>query len=202
MDNKEKNKNRPFFLYAALGLLIFLGVQQYNENVNAPESVSFSEFKLLITENKVNEAGMTEEAEKKVNAELSKLKMMSPMSAEASVVRSYIDCLVAVPWKKRSKIRHDLIRAENKTTGARGKNFKGVGRWNNARIIVNGGKVEHWLNHVKVVEFDRFSQTFEALVEKSKYEIWEHFGRWPEGVILLQDHGDKVSFKNIKVREF
>ena len=97
---------------------------------------------------------------------------------------------------------YDLIRAENKTTGARGKNFKGVGRWNNARIIVNGGKVEHWLNHVKVVEFDRFSQTFEALVEKSKYEIWEHFGRWPEGVILLQDHGDKVSFKNIKVREF
>ena len=53
-----------------------------------------------------------------------------------------------------------------------------------------------------MVEFDRFSQTFEALVEKSKYEIWEHFGRWPEGVILLQDHGDKVSFKNIKVREF
>ena len=63
-------------------------------------------------QNKVNEAGMTEEAEKKVNAELSKLKMMSPMSAEASVVRSYIDCLVGVPWKKRSKIRHDLIRAE------------------------------------------------------------------------------------------
>ena len=97
---------------------------------------------------------------------------------------------------------YDLIRAENKTTGARGKNFKGVGQWNNARIIVNGGKVEHWLNHVKVVEFDRFSQTFEALVEKSKYEIWEQFGRWPEGVILLQDHGDKVSFKNIKIREF
>ncbi len=63
-------------------------------------------------QNKINEAGMPEEAEKKVNAELSKLKMMSPMSAEASVVRSYIDCLVGVPWKKRSKIRHDLIRAE------------------------------------------------------------------------------------------
>ena len=69
-----------------------------------------SEFDEL--QNKVNEAGMPEEAEKKVNAELSKLKMMSPMSAEASVVRSYIDCLVGVPWKKRSKIRHDLIRAE------------------------------------------------------------------------------------------
>ena len=62
MDNKEKNKNRPFFLYAALGLLIFLGVQQYNENVNAPESVSFSEFKLLITEDKVTEAVIKEQS--------------------------------------------------------------------------------------------------------------------------------------------
>ena len=62
MDNKEKNKNRPFFLYAALGLLIFFGVQQYNENTNAPESVSFSEFKLLITENKVTEAVIKEQS--------------------------------------------------------------------------------------------------------------------------------------------
>jgi len=97
---------------------------------------------------------------------------------------------------------YDLIRAENRSTGGRGKNFKGVGQWNNARIVVRDGKVEHWLNHVKVVEFDRFSQTFQALVEKSKYEKWDQFGRWPEGVILLQDHGDEVSFKNIKIREF
>ncbi|MDC1543328.1 DUF1080 domain-containing protein [Flavobacteriaceae bacterium] len=97
---------------------------------------------------------------------------------------------------------YDLIRAENRTTGGRGKNFKGVNTWNNARIVVKGGHVEHWLNHVKVVEFDRFSQVFEALIEKSKYEKWEQFGRWPEGVVLLQDHGDKVSFKNIKIREF
>ncbi|MCH1525260.1 MAG: ATP-dependent zinc metalloprotease FtsH [Candidatus Actinomarina sp.] len=62
MDNKEKNKNRPFFLYAALGLLIFLGVQQYNENINEPESASFSEFKLLITENKVTKAVIKEQS--------------------------------------------------------------------------------------------------------------------------------------------
>jgi len=97
---------------------------------------------------------------------------------------------------------YDLIRAENPTTGPRGKNFKGVNQWNNARIVVRNGHVEHWLNHVKVVEFDRFSQTFKALVEKSKYEKWENFGRLPQGNILLQDHGDKVSFKNIKIREF
>ena len=97
---------------------------------------------------------------------------------------------------------YDLIRAENRTTGARGKNFKGVGQWNNARIVSKNGKVEHWLNHVKIVKYDRFSQVFEALVEKSKYEKWEQFGQWPEGVILLQDHGNEVSFKNIKIREF
>ena len=63
MDNKEKNKNRPLLLYVALGFLIFFGVQQYNENTNAPESVSFTEFKLLITENKVTEAVIKEQLE-------------------------------------------------------------------------------------------------------------------------------------------
>ncbi len=96
---------------------------------------------------------------------------------------------------------YDLIRAEN-TDSSRGKNFKGVDKWNNARIVVKGGQVEHWLNQIKVVEFDRFSQMFKALVEKSKYEKWENFGRIPEGLILLQDHGDQVSFKSIKIREF
>lgn len=63
-------------------------------------------------EKKIKQAGMTKEAEDKVRAELNKLKMMSPMSAEASVVRSYIDWMVNVPWKKRSKIKHDLSFAE------------------------------------------------------------------------------------------
>ncbi len=63
-------------------------------------------------EQKIVEAGMPEEAERKTRAELGKLKMMSPMSAEASVVRSYIEWMVNVPWKKRSKVRNDLVRAE------------------------------------------------------------------------------------------
>jgi ATP-dependent Lon protease len=61
---------------------------------------------------KVEEAGMSEEARTKAMAEVNKLKMMSPMSAEATVVRNYVDWLVSVPWKKRSKLRHDLPKAE------------------------------------------------------------------------------------------
>ncbi len=63
-------------------------------------------------EKKVADSGMPKDAEEKTRAELNKLKMMSPMSAEASVVRSYIDWMLNVPWKKRSKVRHDLNRAE------------------------------------------------------------------------------------------
>ena len=63
-------------------------------------------------ETKINEAGMPKYALDKAKSELNKLKMMSPMSAEASVLRGYIDWMVSVPWKKRSRVRHDLKRAE------------------------------------------------------------------------------------------
>ena len=64
-------------------------------------------------QSRINEAKMPDEARDKAESELSKLKMMSPMSAEASVVRSYIDWMVSVPWSKRSKVKHDLKRASN-----------------------------------------------------------------------------------------
>lgn len=63
-------------------------------------------------EQRIEAAGMSKEAEEKARAELNKLKMMSPMSAEASVVRSYIEWMVTIPWKKRSRVRHDLDHAE------------------------------------------------------------------------------------------
>ncbi|MDR7089584.1 ATP-dependent Lon protease [Cellvibrio fibrivorans] len=63
-------------------------------------------------EKKIIAAAMPKEAEEKARTELNKLKMMSPMSAEASVLRAYIDWMIKVPWSKRSKVRHDLIRAE------------------------------------------------------------------------------------------
>lgn len=68
------------------------------------------EFEAL--EQKIQDAKMPEEAEQKTRAELQKLKMMSPMSAEATVVRGYIDWMVSVPWKKRSRIKKDLANAE------------------------------------------------------------------------------------------
>ncbi len=97
---------------------------------------------------------------------------------------------------------YDLITAENLSAPSRNKGFLGVGNWNRARIVVKGGQVEHWLNEMKVVEFDRWSQMFKALVAYSKYSKWENFGRIPQGHILLQDHGNTVHFRNIKIREF
>src|SRR5690606_12858934 len=62
---------------------------------------------------KIAEAGMPKEVEAKARGELNKLKQMSPMSAEAAVVRNYLDWLVGVPWKKRSKVRRDLRAAQD-----------------------------------------------------------------------------------------
>ena len=63
-------------------------------------------------ESKVEEAGMPKAALEKTKSELSKLKMMSPMSAEASVLRNYIDWMIGVPWKKRSRVKHNLVEAQ------------------------------------------------------------------------------------------
>ena len=96
---------------------------------------------------------------------------------------------------------YDLITAENLSTKGRSKQFKGVGEWNQGRLVSDNGRVEHWLNNEKVVEFDRYSQMFRALVAYSKYKDWPNFCQQSEGRLLLQDHGNDVSYRNIKVRE-
>ena len=73
--------------------------------------------------------------------------------------------------------------------------------WNDAMIVVNGGRVEHWLNGVKVLEIDRFSESFDALVVNSKFCNDEGFGKLDGGHILLQDHGCTVYYRNIMIKE-
>ena len=72
--------------------------------------------------------------------------------------------------------------------------------WNRAKIVSKDNYVAHYLNGIKVVEYTRGTQMWRALVAYSKYAGWPDFGELPEGNILLQDHGDQVYFKNIKIK--
>jgi len=75
-----------------------------------------------------------------------------------------------------------------------------AGQWNQVRLIVNGNHVEHWLNGVKVVEYELGSADWEARVKASKFAPHPHYGRNPEGYIGLQEHDSWVAYRNIKIR--
>ena len=77
---------------------------------------------------------------------------------------------------------------------------KPAGQWNQARIIVNGNHVEHWLNGVKVVEYELGSPDWEARVKASKFADHPRYGRNAEGYIGLQEHEFRVAYRNIKIR--
>ncbi|MEN7548664.1 DUF1080 domain-containing protein [Rapidithrix thailandica] len=77
---------------------------------------------------------------------------------------------------------------------------KPAGEWNQARLIVNNGHVEHWLNGTKVVEYQIESPEWEEQLKNSKFTQWPAYGRNAVGHIALQDHGDQVWFRDIKIK--
>ena len=108
--------------------------------------------------------------------------------------KKHPDAKLGVEGNRTLGSLYDLIPAP------KDKPFRG-GFFNTAMVVVKGNHVEHWLNGVKIIEYQRNNQMWEALVNYSKYKDWPNFGNAEEGLILLQDHGDEVWFQNIKIKE-
>ena len=77
---------------------------------------------------------------------------------------------------------------------------KPAGEWNAVRLVVNGPHVEHWLNGTRVVEYELWTPAWEAKVAATKFAQWPGYGRARRGHIALQDHGDRVAYRNIRIR--
>lgn len=95
--------------------------------------------------------------------------------------------------KHRAGDLYDLISCSKETV-------KPAGEWNHAQIVSNKGKMEFWLNGTKVVEFTMHTPEWDQMVAGSKFKSMPDFGKAQKGRIALQDHGDKVSFRNIKIK--
>lgn len=112
------------------------------------------------------------------------------------------DAKLGVAGNRTSGGLYDLIAPFNSSEpGVTAKRINMPGTWNRVRIVARGNHVEHWLNNSKIVDYERGTQMFRALVANSKYAPTPNFGEWEKGPILLQDHGDLVSFRSIKIRD-
>lgn len=77
---------------------------------------------------------------------------------------------------------------------------KPAGEWNSAKLVAKGPKMEHWLNGEKVVEYEIGGEEWKKRVAGSKFAKWENFGKAKKGFLCLQDHGDRVEYRNIKLK--
>jgi hypothetical protein len=140
-----------------------------------------------------------------VNTELNKGEG-SAIGCEFQILddNNHPDAKAGVNGNRTMGSLYDLISADGKFYNPNlpvVKYVNAIGQWNRARIVVNGNKVEHYLNGCKIVEYERGIQEWRALVAYSKYKDWPAFGEYKEGNILLQDHGNAVSFCNVKILE-
>jgi len=103
------------------------------------------------------------------------------------------DASQGVNGNRKSASLYDLIPAEPQNT-------RPVGEWNTIRIISNGPIIQHWQNGEKVVEFERWTQQWFDMLHESKFNCYPEFGAIRNGHIGLQDHGNEVKFRNIKIR--
>lgn len=99
-----------------------------------------------------------------------------------------------VDGNRKSASLYDLIPANPQNTNP-------YGEWNSVRIVSDGPTIQHWQNGEKVLEYDRWTEDWFNMLHESKFNCYPEFGAIREGHIGLQDHGDEVKFRNIKIRE-
>ena len=105
------------------------------------------------------------------------------------------DAKLGVNGNRKTGALYDILPADAN------KLYKPAGEWNTARIVVKGNHVAHWLNGFKIVDYQRDSEAFKVAILKSKFNTTPGFAAAVSSPILLQAHGDKVTFRKIKIKE-
>jgi hypothetical protein len=177
------------------GALTVLGTKGEAKGGDIVTAEEFATFELQL------EFQMTEGANSGIKYFVAPDEKGAPVGHEFQLIddERHPDAKAGVDGNRTTASLYDLIPRGKLPGGAAIK--PEVGKWQHARIVVApAGHVEHWLNGIKVVEYERGSADFAARVARSKYAKIPGFGQGAKGSILLQDHGDVVKFRSIKIR--